>query len=113
VSQHLTSRQAEEFTLTNPLEEDILENSIAALQAVNIEIALKGTSTLSSFIQFWKSISLGGEVIHMKKGVQIYEYVCSVFTDKKKLGDIVLIYKEIWIGAGEKLYMYVEWFPYI
>jgi hypothetical protein len=42
VSQHLTSRQAEEFTLTNPLEEDILENSIAALQAVNIEIALKG-----------------------------------------------------------------------
>jgi hypothetical protein len=71
VSQHLTSRQAEEFTLTNPLEEDILENSIAALQAVNIEIALKGTytvlCTLSSFSQFWKSISLRGEVIHMKK----------------------------------------------
>jgi hypothetical protein len=46
VSQHLTSRQAEEFTLTNPLEEDILENSIAALQAVNIEIALKGTDSV-------------------------------------------------------------------
>jgi hypothetical protein len=31
--------------------------------------------------------------------------VCSGFTDKKKLGDIVLIYKEMWIGAGVKFYM--------
>ena len=42
VSQHLTARQAAEFTLCNPLEEDILENSLAALQAVNIQVAVKG-----------------------------------------------------------------------
>ncbi len=42
VSKYLTSRKAGEFTLSNPLEEEILENSISALQAVNIQIAVKG-----------------------------------------------------------------------
>ncbi len=40
----------------------------------------------------------------MRKRVQIYEEMCSGFTDKKKLGEFVLFYKEIRIGADVKLF---------
>jgi hypothetical protein len=41
----------------------------------------------------------------LRKRVQINMEMCSGFTDKKKLGEIVLIQKEIRIGAAVKLYM--------
>ncbi len=48
----------------------------------------------------------------MRKRVQINMEMCSGFTDKKKLGEIVFIYKEIRIGAGVKLHMSKDFFIY-
>lgn len=79
MSKYLTSRKAGEFTLSNPLEEEILENSISALQAVNIQIAVKGRYRADKNVKQFSTTEADPNTVKplgRTKSEQVKTYLC-------------------------------------